>query len=211
MKTSTIDVSRIPGFDLSEFVPDRIQSRALKTWGIPDSPEGQLVHSIIGLAGESGELLDKIKKGLFKPGYGLKPEDVIKEAGDILYYLAVLTSLMGLTLEDLSVMNRAKLKGGAHGWAENQGEDMVVFTLTEAKERIDAAVADSNLPPAQFNSVVMGILKGVENKTRNEVTVEFKENVHKRGFDMAVRNTHGVGVLFHVFLPEGRVLDIQRG
>ncbi len=209
MDISFIDVSEIPDFDLDDFTPDEIQARALKTWGIPECPEGQLVHAIMGLTGEAGELLDKVKKGLFKPGYELKPEDVKDEAGDVLYYVAVLTSLMGLTLEDLSVMNRAKLEGGGHGWEENQAVDMTVFTPQEAEDRINTAVRNQSLGSGQFDSVVMGILGGLEAYLGCEVLLEFDRNIFKACYIMSVK-PKGQPELFKVEFLHGRVLDIQR-
>lgn len=209
MDVSLIDLSQVPEFGTGDFTPDEIQTRALKTWTEAGGPEGQLVHSVMGLAGESGELLDKVKKCLFKPGYELTPEDFRDEVGDILYYLAVLTSLMGLTFEDLSVMNRAKLEGGGHGWQENEAEDMVTFTPEEAEKRIKEAVKSTELGPTQFNAVVMGILKGLENYLGIEVILEFHNNIYKGGNDMVVHTGDG-SALFIIFLPRTRMLGTQR-
>lgn len=210
MKPSFIEVVGIPDFDADGFEPDAIQARALKTWRDQDCPEGQLVHAIMGLAGEAGELLDKVKKGLFKDGYELDPETVKDEAGDVLFYLAILTSLMGLTFEDLSRLNRAKLEGGGHGWREHEAEDMVTFTPDEAEKRIIEAVASPLLGPAQFNAVVMGVLKGLEAHINADVELEFQDEIFRGGYTMAVRPKGAVEILFSVFLPRNRVLNIQR-
>lgn len=72
-----------------------------------DGIDGQL-HACIGLAGESGECLDLVKKSWV---YG-KPLDLVKlqtEAGDTLHYLVMLCIANGWTLEDLVANNRAKL------------------------------------------------------------------------------------------------------
>lgn len=204
-----MDTSGIPVFDVTTFQPDGFQSRALKTWRKEGPNSEQLIHAVMGLAGESGELLDKVKKGLFKPGYELTPESFRDEVGDALYYLAVLTSLMGLTLEQLSALNRAKLEGGGHGWKENEAADMVTFSPEEAEHRIKEAVKNKELGASQFNAVVMGILKGLESGIRNEIKLEFSENIYKDGFEMAVWAEGNF--LFSVFFPRHRVLAIQRG
>lgn len=72
-----------------------------------DGIEGQL-HAAVGLSGESGEVLDLIKKSWV---YG-KPLDTDKlktEAGDTLHYLVMLCITQGWTLEDLAANNKAKL------------------------------------------------------------------------------------------------------
>lgn len=69
--------------------------------------EGPL-HATIGMAGESSECLDLVKKSWV---YG-KPLDTIKlqeEAGDTLHYLMMLCITQGWTFEDLADNNKAKL------------------------------------------------------------------------------------------------------
>lgn len=68
-----------------------------------------LMHAAIGLATESGELLDAIKKCVF---YG-KPLDVVnvkEELGDLLWYLAVACHATGTTIDEVGSLNIAKLK-----------------------------------------------------------------------------------------------------
>lgn len=68
-----------------------------------------LMHAAIGLATESGELLDAIKKCVF---YG-KPLDVVnvkEELGDLLWYLAVACHATGTTIDEVGALNIAKLK-----------------------------------------------------------------------------------------------------
>lgn len=72
-----------------------------------DGIDGQL-HGAVGLAGESAECLDLVKKSWV---YG-EPLDLVKlqtEAGDTLHYLVMLCIVNGWTLEDLAANNKAKL------------------------------------------------------------------------------------------------------
>lgn len=97
-------------------MPDEIQSRALATWHSDQLPSHlQRLHAAMGLAGESGELLELIKKEWFKPGYKFNYDNYVNELGDCLYYLAILAHGVGLTLDELSSLNAIKLSGG-HGW-----------------------------------------------------------------------------------------------
>lgn len=69
-----------------------------------------LLHALLGLSGEVGELVDPVKKSMFY-GKPLDVENIKEEAGDILWYIAgPLCSALGCTLEDLARANVAKLR-----------------------------------------------------------------------------------------------------
>ena len=63
----------------------------------------------LGLAGESGEYCELVKKAVFH-GKPYKTEDAKKELGDILYYLAAAATENGLSLLDIARTNVDKLK-----------------------------------------------------------------------------------------------------
>jgi NTP pyrophosphatase (non-canonical NTP hydrolase) len=68
-----------------------------------------ILHSAIGLSGESGELLDAVKKHLY---YG-KSLDIInlkEEAGDILWFLSILLNRLDISFEEVMEKNIEKLK-----------------------------------------------------------------------------------------------------
>jgi len=70
------------------------------------------VYPTLGLAGESGEVAEKIKKALRDEGgvVGLeKRADLEKELGDVLWYVAQLCSELGLSLTDVASKNLEKL------------------------------------------------------------------------------------------------------
>lgn len=97
-------------------MPDDIQARALSTWHSDRFPVHlQRLHAAMGLAGEAGELLELVKKEWFKPGHKFDFDAYASELGDCLYYLAILAHGVGLTLDELSRLNAAKLANG-HGW-----------------------------------------------------------------------------------------------
>lgn len=61
----------------------------------------------MGLAGETGEVVELLKKRLF---HGIDPGDkLVKELGDVLWYVAALCEEMGLTLEQVARVNIDKL------------------------------------------------------------------------------------------------------
>ena len=101
------------------FKPDKIQQRALKTWYANDDPlHDDPMHPVLALAGEGGELANLHKKHVYKDGFCAHPDDYLEELGDCLYYLAILAYQFGVTIDELSRINRKKLKGGKHGWEE---------------------------------------------------------------------------------------------
>lgn len=68
-----------------------------------------LLNGILGLTGESGECSDMIKKHLYQ-GHSIDREHLVKELGDIAWYLAVSAKALGYDLESVLQMNVDKLK-----------------------------------------------------------------------------------------------------
>lgn len=67
-----------------------------------------LMHGAMGIAGEAGEVMEIVKKGIF---YG-KPIDTDKvklELGDVLWYLTLAAKSVGATLNEIMMLNDAKL------------------------------------------------------------------------------------------------------
>lgn len=103
---------------MQNYVPDFIQQRALETWHT--SGEQELIHATLGLAGEVGEVVEDLKKHLYKAGHNTTRERRIEEYGDVLYYLAILLHLERATFQEVSNANYNKLirKENHHGWGE---------------------------------------------------------------------------------------------
>lgn len=72
------------------------------------SNDCNLLHSILGICGESGELLDTIKKSTIyrKP---LDRENLIEELGDLEFYLEQLRQEVNVTREETLANNISKL------------------------------------------------------------------------------------------------------
>ena len=68
----------------------------------------RLVENTLGLVGESGEVAEKIKK-LFRDKGKFSDEDVLKELGDVLFYVVALSNIFGGNLKKTMEMNMAKL------------------------------------------------------------------------------------------------------
>lgn len=72
-----------------------------------------LVYLALGLAGESGETANKIKKTIRDDNGVLTDErkdQIVDEMGDVLWYLAMLCYELNTTLESVAVHNLAKLR-----------------------------------------------------------------------------------------------------
>lgn len=87
------------------------QIEALKTAVYPK--EYKVIYPALGLAGEAGETVDKVKKVLRGDSGGAWTEErrkaVALELGDVLWYVATLAWDLGLSLEDVAKLNCEKL------------------------------------------------------------------------------------------------------
>lgn len=61
------------------------------------SHDNELVNYGLGIAGEAGEVADLIKKAIFH-GHKIEHGEIKKELGDVLWYLANIARIAGLTL-----------------------------------------------------------------------------------------------------------------
>lgn len=81
------------------------------------SEEGKkdlLTNGVLGLAGESGECCDIIKKYKYQ-GHQLNKDDLIEELGDVLWYIAETCLGLDVTLEEVAIKNLDKLHARYHG------------------------------------------------------------------------------------------------
>jgi NTP pyrophosphatase (non-canonical NTP hydrolase) len=62
----------------------------------------------MGLAGESGECIDYVKKNIFQ-FHDIDHDKLIEELGDVLWYAAELAAGLGVTLEEVADRNIQKL------------------------------------------------------------------------------------------------------
>jgi NTP pyrophosphatase (non-canonical NTP hydrolase) len=88
---------------------NQYQQLALRTAGHREDAQKTLTNTALGLAGESGEVADLIKKALFH-GHPLDREALYKELGDVLWYLAVMADALGYNLGEIAQANVDKLR-----------------------------------------------------------------------------------------------------
>ena len=68
-----------------------------------------LINSVMGLCGESGEAIDIVKKWLMQ-GHELDKDHLIKELGDVAWYLAEAATALDVPLEAVLQGNLDKLR-----------------------------------------------------------------------------------------------------
>ena len=68
-----------------------------------------LINSVMGLCGEAGEAIDIVKKWMAQ-GHALDKGQLVKELGDIAWYLAEAATALDMPLEEILQANIDKLK-----------------------------------------------------------------------------------------------------
>ena len=84
------------------------QKQALRTLNPSLSKSEVLINGVMGLCGESGEVIDLVKKHLAQ-GHELNREKLAKELGDVAWYLAETAYALDYDLESIFQMNLDKL------------------------------------------------------------------------------------------------------
>lgn len=86
-----------------------------------------LVSQVFGLVGESGEVAEKFKKLIRDSGGKISDEDkaeILKELGDILWYVNSVSHLLGSSLEEVAQKNLDKvLSRKARGVTTGSGDN----------------------------------------------------------------------------------------
>ena len=84
------------------------QKEAMTTLNPVLDKKDVLINSVMGLCGESGEAIDIVKKWLMQ-GHELDKEHLIKELGDVAWYLAEAATALDVPLETVFQENLDKL------------------------------------------------------------------------------------------------------
>ena len=87
---------------------NKYQELAMRTVNKELSKKEMLVNGVMGLNGESGEVIDLVKKHLFH-GHDLDRDKIIKELGDVLWYIAEVCSSLDVSIDEVMEKNIEKL------------------------------------------------------------------------------------------------------
>ena len=95
--------------------------------GIATQRPAKWIYPVLGLVGEAGEVAEKFKK-IIRDKHGvMTPDDkslIVKELGDVLWYIATIADSIGATLEEVAQTNYDKLKSRKErGKIEGNGDE----------------------------------------------------------------------------------------
>jgi NTP pyrophosphatase (non-canonical NTP hydrolase) len=92
---------------------EEYQKQALTTVLSSDNEFRDLLHWVLGINGEAGEIAEKVKKIIRDKDGKVSDADkaeLAKEVGDVLWYLAVFAHHLGVPLEEIAQQNLDKLQ-----------------------------------------------------------------------------------------------------
>ncbi len=90
---------------------DEYQKKSRETAIYPNAGKN-FIYPVLGLAGEAGEVSEKIKKVIRDHGGIVKDEhreEIKKELGDVLWYVAQISTELDISMHDVAVANLDKL------------------------------------------------------------------------------------------------------
>ena len=137
---------------------DTYQKEALRTERMPkhagDDDTIALIVPMLGLAGETGQLLSEYKKHLRDgEAHRLFKERVSEELGDLLWYIGNVASKFDLTLSGIATANLAKVK---QRWATERVESL----------RFDAELPEGERLPRKFEIELVDVDSDAHQRVR---------------------------------------------
>ena len=110
---SAVDQSKDPLKTYSDWVETKILT----------SSDERLVENTLGLVGEAGEVAEKVKK-LIRDKSRFTKKDIVKELGDVVFYVTALANYYGSDLREVIEENVSKLDGReARGTLKGNGDN----------------------------------------------------------------------------------------
>ena len=92
-----------------DFYMEEYSELALRTKPSYIMASEHLANACVGIAGESGEVCDLMKKTIFH-SHPLNKEKLKEELGDLLWYINYLASIQDISLQEIMQYNIEKLK-----------------------------------------------------------------------------------------------------
>lgn len=140
--------------EYSAFVKSRVKPGSDIASGMT-AENADLLHGAVGLSGETGELLDAVKKHVVynKP---LDRENVIEELGDIEFYLEQIRQNIGVTRHECILANISKLsKRYSEGkYTDKQASERAdKKSKTDPEKRVIAKPTAKRIRQAELDSI----------------------------------------------------------
>lgn len=122
--------------DIMEVYPTIVDFTRNNNIGI----EEEIKNYALGLAGETGEVCDLVKKMVYH-GKDVCPVEIALELGDVLYYLCALCNVLGIDFYEIFLNNNAKLmarypNGFSTEDSNNRIEDAVPVSFVASSEEM---------------------------------------------------------------------------
>ncbi len=113
---------------LDEYQSQAITTELMERADKLSANDPAFVAKLLGLVGEAGEVAEKFKK-IIRDQEGVISEadkqEIVKELGDVLWYISALASYLDTSLDDVAQTNLQKLfsrrdRGAARGSGDNR-------------------------------------------------------------------------------------------
>ena len=98
----------------------------------------ELKNYCLGLCGETGEVIDLIKKMIYHGKEDVSPTDILYELGDVLYYLVAISNVLGIDFKEIAFNNNAKLLSRyPNGFSKEKSNNRIEEDAYNLKNSID--------------------------------------------------------------------------
>lgn len=160
--------------------------------------DNALIDWALGIAGESGEIVDIIKKTIFQ-GHRLSVEDIIEEVGDLMWYITALCSTLDISLEKVLDANMDKLsKRYPNG-----------FTQIDSIQRVDVNTDMVDQPVHYTSNGVMEVIDILQDQlTEEEFKGFLRGNILK--YQLRYRNKNGLEDLHKQQWYTNRLIEMEK-
>ena len=114
--------------NLNDYQKQAITTELMQRDDMPNANDPAFVAKLLGLVGEAGEVAEKFKK-IIRDKEGIinqkDKQEITKELGDVLWYIAVMADYMGVEFEQIAQTNLDKLqsrkqRGTSRGSGDNR-------------------------------------------------------------------------------------------
>lgn len=98
--------------NFNEYQEKALETAIYPTTYVESSTPANYIYPALGLVGEAGEVVEKVKKLIRDKGGEFNKDDVEaikKELGDVLWYVSVLASEFSISLDEIAEANIKKL------------------------------------------------------------------------------------------------------
>ena len=174
------------------------QRAAARTSDPSRDQRDRLSNAALGLAGETGEVVELVKKHLHH-GHDLDPTKLARELGDVLWYIAETCNVLGLDLASVARANVAKLQQRyPEGFSAQASRERVDVPTTPPQMPADASLVDTLTTAQEHIREALVSAQEAQGRRLYEVGVEYVGIHPYRGRRAAMRESREVPGSFEV-------------